>query len=274
MNVKSATHTYVVGGQVAETDTYRLYLCTQEGSGRQCLLQIAADAGNNGALDRAAFILGELERRAHQLEEEYAAVKAGPNVFLNYDLGFPELVDSFVLTEQGGRRINILAFRSVENVSQMVPLSNIIEKDGLRVDLRTSAWIMGKSLKLLAFAHSVGITVGRLDTANILIEPKEHYVVFFDWSNAQTTNTIMIPPQWGQADIAQAAQAVVALVGGDYETGAFPNDASEEYKGYRDNLLDLARGGQHNAQRAHGQFYQLVDALWERAFYPFTTHRK
>lgn len=271
MIVESDSQRYLVGDRVADFGAYRLYLCKQENTGRQCLFQIAADIGRNGLLDRAAYLLTELKRSSDELEEEYALVRKDPKVLLNYDLGFPELVDSFICHGQGGRRVNILAFRNVEDVGRMVPIRNITEKDHRRVDLRTSAWIMGKTLKLLEFAHSQGITVGRVDGANILIEPDEHYVVLFDWSDAHT-HADTIPRKTTSNEIAQAAQAIITVLGGDFKTRSFPNDGEETFVRYTDHLLRLADGSQHTAETAHEEFYELIDGLWRREFYPFTFH--
>lgn len=268
--IKGGHNVYRVGKKVAETSEYRLYLCMQEEPERQCLLQIAAATDHNGGLDRAAYILGELERRSGELETEYEQVKTKPEDMLNYGLGFPELVDSFICQEQGGRRINILAFRGVEDVSNMVPLSNVTVKDQLRVDLRTSAWIMGKLLKLLVFAHGEKISVGLMTGNNILIEPNQHYVLIFDWSAAQT-HSETVPAETRSQEISQAAQAVITVLGGDLETGDFPDDGDEAFSQYTDHLLRLARGGENQATRAHEKFYELIDSLWQRKYHPFTT---
>lgn len=270
MIIKSPTNQYNVGKQVGNTSKYRLYLCNEKGTEHQCLLQIAADATLNGELERAAYILEELKRKSDELEVEYSTVKKDQEVFLNYDLGFPELMDSFICQEQGGRRINILAFRNVEDVSSMVPLINITAKDRQRVDLRTSAWIMGKLLKLLVFAHSQGISVGLLGGSNILIEPDEHYVLIFDWSVART-HSEAVPAETRREEISQAAQAVITVIGGNLETGVFPGDGEKGFKPYTEHLLRLARGCESNAERAHKNFYELIDSLWKREFYPFTT---
>lgn len=262
--VRNGSRLYQVGKQVAETSTYRLYLCQDE-AGRQCLLQIAAAVEHNGALQRGAYTLKELERRANELEEAYARVKKNPEAMLNYRLGFPELVDSFISREQGARQVTILAFRNVEDVSNMVPLSNITVKDRLRVDLRTSAWIMGKLLKLLAFAFAEGFSVD-VTGNNVLIEPKQHYVLIFDWSTAQVYPEVA-PRDMQSLQISKAAQAVVVVLGGNLETGTFPDESN---KVYTDFILKLARGGMRNAEEAHKEFYALVDSIWERTYHPFT----
>jgi len=253
--------------QVAESEAYRLYLCTQVETERQYLLQIASAVEYNGEMQRLAFILEKLEVEAERLEKEYEAIKKEPNVMLNYGLGFPELIDSFVYSEQGGRMVNILAFRNVNKVSQMVPLSNIASKDRQRIDLRTSAWIMGKLLKMLSFAHSQSVSVGLLSGNNILIEPNEHYVVIFDWLFARMYQEI--PEKIQQTEISEAAKAVFIALGGDPETGLLPEEESDaSYTAY---LQRLVSGDEKNAQKAHKDFYDLVDKLWVREYHPFTS---
>ncbi len=257
---------YRVIKEVAKSKYYHIYLCEQKDTGRQCLLQIASVAEHNGKLQRAAYILTEFARHADKLEEEYEKVKTDPKVLLNYKLGFPELVDSFICQEQGGRQINILAFRNVEDVSDMVPLVNITAKDNLCIDLRTSAWIMGKVLKLLDFAYGQGISVGLMTSENILINAEQHYVVIFDWIAAQTHDET-VPKEIQRREISQAASAVVIALGGNVKTGIFPEKGNKEYIDY---LLKLARGNVSNAGKAHKDFYEIVDKTWKREFYPFT----
>ena len=264
------TSSYRTIKKVAESIDYQLYLSTQVGTERQCLLQIASAVTHNGELQRVAFLLKELENQANQLEKEYEDVKTDPNVLLNYGLGFPELIEDFICPEQGGRQINILAFKNVDEINRMVPLSNITNRDQKRIDLRSSAWIMGKLLKMLAFTHNQGILVGLLTGNNVLIEPKEHYVVIFDWFFSEISSE-MIPREAKREEISAAAKTVITALGGDLETGTFPDDSDEDSLLYTNYLLGLARGKESDAQKAHDEFYKLVDSLWEREYYPFET---
>jgi len=273
MQIKNGEKIYTVTTIAARSELYNLYVC-QTGDGRSCLLQIASSTEQNGQIERAAFILRELVKRATEVEEEYKAVRGEDSGPLNYDLGFPEVVDTFVCEEQGGRRINILAFRNIERVSQMVPMSGITQKDRLRVDLKTSAWMMGKLLKLLAFAHSEGISVGRVAGDNILIEPDQHYVLIFDWSLAKVDEPPgAIPDTIQQQEIVSAAKAVIVVLGGnpESETGNFPADDDSAFEEYTQHLLKLARGCERRALRAHERFYKHIDGFWKRKFHPFTT---
>ena len=270
MEIVNGTNKYIVGKLAAESEKYRLYLCLQEATGRQCLLQIALTAEFNGSLDRAGYILRALATRAREVEEEYAQVKENPKSVLNYHLGFPEVVDSFVCSEQGGRRINVLAFVCVDDVSTMVPLINITERDNLRVDLKTSAWITGKSLKLLAFAHSEGMAIHRLDGNNVLIEPKNHSVVLFDCSETQSFQG-RVPGEIARDEIRKVMRSVIIALGGDPDSGQIPDSGEDGHAQYVNYLLRLSRGGESDAGKAHKEFYSLIEHLGWKGFHPFTT---
>ena len=125
MDVMNGSAHYHVGDQVAVSDQYRTYICTQIGTGRLCLLQVATEVAHNGVLDRWAYVLRELEARSAAVEAEYAKTQTDPKMRLNYGLQFPEIVDSFLFEAQGGRRINIVAFRHVDDPRRLVPLDNL-----------------------------------------------------------------------------------------------------------------------------------------------------
>ncbi len=274
MEIQSPTRRYRVGDEpVGETETHRLYLCREVGTERSCVLQIALETSHNEIVDRSAFFLMQLQKRAEELEVLYAKTKKDKKQMLNYGLGFPELVETFIVHQPGRRRINILAFRGVENAGTMLPISNIIIKDRQRVNLETSVWIMGKALKMIAFAHDQFISVGCVNETNLLLDRQQHFVVLFDWSYAKF-HTDTLDPETRRAEIMEAARAVVTLLGGDLETGRFPIDDGSPFVQYTDHLMELARGRQYNASKAHERFYQLVDELWERKFYPFTTYNR
>ncbi len=269
MIVEHGSRRYDVGELVAKMAKFRLYLCALQGEERRRLFQVAASVEQNGALDRTAYLLGELMEWAQETETAYAAVKTKPEEMLNYQLCFPELIDSFELSEQGGRRANVLGFRDVQDTRQMVPLSNIVRKDHHRVDLKTSVWIMGRLLKVLAFVHDHGITVNNIASRNILIEPGKHFVVIFDWSEAARQPEELFT-QSVREDIMGAARTVVEVLGGSVETG-IPNDGTEAFEPYAHHLIALAADGERDADTAHHEFYELVDGLWPRAYHPFTS---
>ena len=65
--------------------------------------------------------------------------------------------------------------------------------------------------------------------------------------------------------------AIVDALGGDAETRSIRNDEGEEGERYIAHLWTLVDGLFRDADVAHGRFYQLVEKLWQRKFYPFTT---
>ena len=272
MQVTNGDTRYHVGKLVAEAENYCFYLCHRDGDDKDLLLQIASEPVNNGVLDRYAFILDKMARRASAVEEEFAKTKGDSKTVLNYDLGFPEVVESFICPEQDGRRVNILSFRLVDDVHKMVPISNITERNHFRVDIRTSAWILGKTLKMLTFAHSEGVTIGLLDGNNILIEPERHYVVLFDWSFAQVF-TGVIPEDIQKGEVSWATKSVITVLGGDPVTGVIPDDGDKDFVAYTQYLLHLSSGAERSAKVAHQQFYELLKQLGWKGFHPFTTHK-
>jgi hypothetical protein len=273
MEIKGTEHTYRVGDKVGSNPNYTLYKVVQLGTGRECMLQIAVDAARNGVLDRYAYVLRELKKHADQYEKDFEPHRTRPDERLNYHFVFPELVESFRAPEQGNRRVNMLAFACAEQVSEMVPLSNIVRKDEKRVDIQSSVWILGKFLKAVDFAHSVGIEVGRLSMGNLLIQPDEHFVTIFDWSGAHTHPMGAVPKETARAEIQAVARSVIGLLGGDAASRYIPYEEHDVavYDRYTDFLFKLAGGSWHNAHSAHHEFYELVDTLWERGFHPFTT---
>lgn len=262
---------YEAGKLVAEAKSYRMRLCKEVSTGRQCLLLVAQSAEDNGVLDRIAYFLRQFTTKAEELEEKYAKIKAESDPPLNYNLGFPEVLDNFVVSDQGSRRVIILAFRNVANVGSMVPVSNIARQHR-RIDIKTSAWILGKSLKLLTFVHSLGTLVGRLDATNILIEPDKHYVVLFDWSDAKS-HPNGVSAEAARQEISAVARVVIDLLGGDLASRLIPYKGNEDgYEPYTQHLFELAAGGSSSAQEAHKAFYALIrDHLNWQGFYPFTS---
>lgn len=274
MELEGSSYTYRIGDKVGTTKTYNLYRCTQLETRRDALLMIALNTKSNGVLDRLAYLLRELKKQSDQLEEAFNAVKERPEQRLNYHFGFPELLESFRAPEsQGRRRVNVIAFACADRIGEMVPLSNIVKKDGQRVDLQSSVWILGKFLKVLAFAHDQGVEVGRLSMSNLLIQPSEHLVTIFDWSSAQLHSTGEVPRDSRRDEISALARSVIGALGGNAARRHIPRDEkdADTYDRYTRFLFQLVGGRWADAHAAHSDFYEMVDGLWERGFHPFAT---
>ena len=268
--LNSPTHAYEILKQVGVTEGFNLYLCKSDE--RSYILKIAATIERNALLDREAFILNQMRNEAARLEEEYATVKSKPEEMLNYQLCFPDLVESFLAPSQGNRRVNILGFPAVDDLGTLVPIRHLTTRDRVRVDRKTSAWMMGKFLKILVFAHSQGIAIRRVTGDNILIERDEHYVAVFDWTAAEI-HAEGISENVAREEISQGAKEIILALGRNPKTGEFPKDNEQDPDDrYAEHLCALACGSEHDAKQAHEHFYSLVRSLWPREYWPFTAY--
>lgn len=260
---------YVVEGSVAQTEAFTAYSCThKEIEGNCFILKIATEKKYNAILDREAFILNLLFNEAQKQEEAFQKENPGTEVKMNYHFTFPKLAETFISEDQNSRRIIILDFSQVATrLNDLTPLINLERKENVRVDQRSSAWILGKMLKTLIFVHSSGITVNDLSRNNILINKKEHLVTIFDWSSAKVTDDLLSQES---EEIAQLATTVIRTLGWDLKSGAIPEDNS--YSEYNELIKKFALGKGGSAKKAHTEFYQLVDKLWPREYYAFMTH--
>lgn len=261
---------YGIGKILGKTSRFNSYICALEG-GDQGILKIASTTEYNSLLDREAMILTDMASEAIRLEEKYARVKEDKDSLLNYQICFPHLVESFIAPTQGDRRVSILTFPAVEDIGTLVPLGHLASRDHVRVDRKTSAWMMGKFLKILVFAHSQNISVNEVTCDNILIERDQHYVIIFDWTLA-TIHQGGVPHDITREDISRGAGEIIRALGGDPSSGELPNDDQDLDGRYRKYLYDLVRGNEHDASYAHECFYTLVRSLWPRVYWPFTTY--
>lgn len=261
---------YTIGGQLGENERFRLYECTLPDN-TTGIFKIASTVEQNGPLDREAYILDRLRREAEICEQLYAKENPGSGKILNYQICFPNLVETFTAKDQDNRRVIIMNFTHVpKDLKSIVPLGKYASHAFLRIDPRTSAWILGKLLKLLVFTHSLNISIGQVTSDNILIVPEKHFVTIFDWSLASTSSKISSDIM--REEIAKAATEVMLALGGNPENGYLPPSDQLVGNKYATRLYQLANGYEDNAREAHKNFYRLIRSLWPREFWPFTTY--
>lgn len=258
---------YGIANKIGSSGRYTLYSCVLP-NGQLGVLKVAADKGQNAPLGNEEVILKAMAAHAEEVES------ASPGVRLNYRYFFPSLVESFVSDSQGGRRITVLSYPdAIETVSQLTPVAGIAANK-LRVDPRSMAWIFGKTLKMLGFAHDMGVTNGLVSASNILIETDLHGLIVFDWSLAKLDPSGFAPASITGKEIAAAAAIAVSALGGDPRSGAFPESdqlderQQAEMTAFFKRLLD-GRGA--SAAEEHHAFYEMIYRFWPRQFHPFTT---
>lgn len=248
---------YTVHDLVASNSRYELFLCKDK-SDNEYLYQSPKEFDDG--MDKNAMILDSLNTRSKVIQEQTKNV-------LNYHLGFPRIVDRF---SDDVKSSYVIGFSGDSKVSTFMPLIKLC-KDGFRVDLRTSAWIMGKLLKIVSFAHNNGIEVVDLTANNVLIQPDHHYTVVFDWSKSEM---VEITPLVVKKEIKKIANLIIKILGGDLEA-VKECDADSVYIDY---IEQLARIGDTSVIKVHTNFYSIVDSLcsmpdsvWKSGFHKFTS---
>lgn len=263
---QTGTKYSVTEKKLGGTEVFNLYECILP-DGIPSILKIATTVANNGALDREAFVLETMKEEAQKLEEEYSKESDGKNYPLNNHFFFPNLVETFISTEQDNRRVSILSFPNVaKKLSDLVPLSSLVN-DYQCVDPRTSGWILGKLLKFLVFIHQQNITNSVITGDNILINKEGHFVCFFDWTQV-ILSPVEISCDIASKDIASVTREVLTILGA--KNGTLPADDQLIDNRYENLLKRFVSGEETDAYAAHTKFYELIRELWPRAYHPFT----
>ncbi len=260
---------YEVLKQLSETDTYRTYKVVTPSIERPLVLKIGVSVASNGLLDREAYLLKRMREHAFDLEREYQAKY--PGRYLHYQLAFPYLHESFVAQGQGGRRVLILEVEATEKLEDLTALSLIRTRDRVRVDHKTAAWILGKSLKILAFAHNFGVSFGTIGSDDVVISRDSHLVVFFDWTNAIWFSGGIVSKEVVQQEMYFIAREVSLVMGGDPITFELPESEDDPTQQFQLFMRKLAHFAFTTAGDAHKDFYQVVEAMWGRNFHPYTS---
>lgn len=252
MQIKGSKALYEVKNLVAESDLYRLYV-VNDGS-QDLLLRIPTDVSGNGDIEREAFVLEHLSKQSADYEIDFAV---DHDTKLHYDWLFPSLVESFVVAEQGDRRVNILALLGA-NVSQVAPLVKFMEVEN--VDAKTTVWVLGRLLKLQSFVNEIGIDY-TFSENEVLIDPHHHQVIYLGWNTAKFEENA--DPR---LNIKLATRAVLEW---GVENGT--EGETEYYKW----LTQLADTGKRDAFVAFEDLYATARNIWgARKYHPYVPIKK
>jgi len=267
--IRSPTASYAVVKPLGRTPTYSVYLVNDgTASDSWYMLKVSADALGNGRLDREALILKDIQAEVERLRStEKVGVSEGA---LRYEKCFPRLRESFLLKEQGSRRVNIIEIPDTDAVGSLVPIEQWRTRERVRIDPKSSAWLLGRLFKVFTLTHPIGIGVGKIDGGNILVNPKKHRAIFFDWTEAHQYEQFVPPEKVGE-EIAQAATQVFLALGGNVSTGVLPESDQLPDTRYVDLLREFISGAERDPDKAAQRFYKLVREMWDKEFHPFTT---
>lgn len=259
---------YEVLGIVGTTKKFRLRK-SASASGGVLLLKVALSPEHNALLEREAFLLRALADSAAELEIKYAKQNPGKTP-LNNHFYFPKVQDALMVHDEGERKALILDFSAItEKIEDLVPLKFIIEREKSRVDPRTSAWMLGKLLKMLVFTQDNKVELNGLSEGNIALHRAGHYVSLMNWSGAAFSKNVVTGTPGAGEEIAAVTRAVQYVLGAD-SNGKLPTHDDLVGTQYEDFLNHLAGGDVVDAFEAHTAFYKLIRKLWPRGYHPFT----
>ena len=267
--IVSGAADYTVIQKVGEFPNFIVYIC-RLADGTECLFKIASDASKNGLLDREAFTLTCLQTEMNRRDDEYRR-KSGGDKGLGFKHCIPQLVDSFIAKTQSGRRANVISVYGAETILELVPLQQWRTRENKRIDPKSSAWIMGRLLKIFTLTHPGGIAASKVNGESILINPARHHVSIFDWTEA-VLHEGKLPQKIAQKEIAAAAREVILALGGNLESKTLPDSDQLTDNRYATMLFGFASGLISDPFKAGEEFYGLLDDLWGKSFHPFTIH--
>lgn len=147
---------------------------------------------------KSAYVLQQMSELSTELEEKHPKVHPVvtgdrttglkkietdvENPKLHYDWLFPRVKDIVVDDSEEYRRLLVL--EAVDSsYGDYIFLDSVLKSD-LKIDLKTSAWIYGRFLKLDQFMNLAG-KIYIFDRSNILIEPVKHRLIFLDYSSVE-----------------------------------------------------------------------------------------
>jgi hypothetical protein len=266
--IRSPTAVYRIDKPLARGPTHNIYLVTDEKDGGWFMLKVSLDVPGNGRLDREALVLKDIEVEVERIRS--TEVPGATGGALRYEKCFPRLRESFLLKKQGNRRINIIEIPDTDSAKSLVPIEQWRTRERVRIDPKTSAWIMGRLLKVFTLTHPIGVSIGKIDGGNILVNPEIHRAIFFDWTEAHQYE-MYVPGEKVGEEIAQAATQVFIALGGNLATGMLPAHEQLLDTQYAELLLEFMSGRMRDPDKASQRFYKLVREMWAVEFHPFTT---
>jgi hypothetical protein len=266
--VESPKAVYSVVKPLARTSTHTVYLATDIADTAWYFLKISLDVSGNGRLDREALILRDIETEVERIRS--TEVPGTTHSGLHYEKCFPRLKESFLFKKQGNRRINIIEVLDTDTVETLVPIEQWRTRERVRIDPKSSAWIVGRLLKSFTLTQPIGIGVGKIDGGNILVNAEKHRAFFFDWTDAYQYESFVPPEKVGE-EIALATKQIFIALGGNLSLGTLPSSEQLTDTRYAELLLEFMSGRERNPDQAAQRFYKLVRDMWVAEFHPFST---
>lgn len=235
---------------LADNSRYTLYKCKINDENDYKIVMLSSSKTFNSVLHKQFIVLDRLEKEVNSLKYEYEE----NGHLIDYDVVFPHNVQLIEKFDDSGRSALVLKFHDwVDDFQDLVPLAKMLN-NGFRVDLKTTAWIFGKLLKIISFAADAAeVEINDLSANNVLIHPEKHYVIVFDWSKSVDHEDLDDYGDLTKDGVRKAAQLAKRIT--SFRNGF--NDIELVLVDFINNLSTSSM----SAESAHKSFYGLVDSL-------------
>ncbi len=228
--------------------------------------------------------LRKMWRRGRAMEVSDDTRWTDENPGVNYLELFPIVVERLTWQDQWSEKLNrsVMILETVPDPEGLMTLEQIVQR-GYRVDLKTSAWIMSKLLKLVLFYR-----YHRLRLGGFLIGPVTHDLVYLDWSQSWASENAEVATMW--QNVREAAYITLTLLdarkdrSGEAVKYIYPYEATHKEQEYvkllslMATLNDEFRYQVRLTYDVHRIFYEAVEEAWGKEsrpeglrFYPFKT---
>lgn len=241
---------------LVQTEVFKLYP-TRTPSGQMGLMKTNTSRETIDSLIDELVLLQTLHKEADALDRD--AVDIGERPY-NYGAQFPQVLESLRASED--KEIVFLGYHpDITTYKQLIPLSLLLRDE--RVDLKTLVWMFGKLLRLMGFVHDFGMTIGRVDASNVLLETDLHAVFVLDFSTAKENPTASDK----RSEITTATKMAWQAAGGtDTTNPPYDSDimSEEDYEQYLQRLRRLMSGDTRFAYTEMAALYRMADQIWPK----------
>lgn len=238
---------------IGESSKFRVYLGQR--SDEKVIVKVAKTFEDNQSLADDAKMFNSMKAFETHLQSivEYSHQKAP-----GYNLLFADLLSSSMEPTQGDRRINIFTMPDVE-LDQLMPLTKLSSQ--MKIDARTSVWILGRFFKLYGMFEIMREAEGAdackypvFSENDYLISPGAHRLIYYNFSE----------------EICDIYATDIVRRISSYMLSWIDFDDTDENQQFKQLLEDFSKNGRKTSAEAHKDLYDLVRELWGISYYPFT----
>jgi hypothetical protein len=266
---------YLVEQVVAHGDVADLYNCsfTEKTGEQHAIFKLTRAAGDSDLLENEQRVLTLLFKDSQKVIEK-AAAAGKKSTFYHY---LPRLLDSFLLKTPGGanRRVNVLS-----PCTDFVGLDAVLRAFPKGLDYRDVVWMFKRMLVATGFIHTKGVIHGAVIPPHVLVHPVNHGAVLVDWCYAVSdtkSHIKAISKEWrpfyapeifkkepptASTDIYMVVKCVIALLGGNVETGKTPSTVPRPLQGFLEScVVALPSRRPHDAWKLHDELDELLQRI-------------